>query len=151
MRCPFCSFEESKVLDSRPVDDGGRIRRRRQCLKCLKKFTTFEEVEKVPLTILKKDGSMEFFNREKLINGILHSCEKRPVTKFDVEEIVDKIEAEIRADVKGEVSSKTIGELVMEHLKEKDKVAYVRFASVYKEFKDIDTFYDELEKIKGKD
>ena len=151
MKCPYCSFDESKVLDSRPVDDGGRIRRRRQCLSCIKKFTTFEEIEKVPLTITKKDGSMEFFNREKLITGILRSCEKRPVTKFDVEEMVDKIEAEIRADVRGEVSSSRIGELVMSYLKIIDKVAYVRFASVYKEFKDIDTFYNELEKIKNND
>lgn len=149
MKCPFCGYSESKVLDSRQIDDGARIRRRRQCLRCLKKFTTFEEIERIPLTVLKKDGSMEIFSREKLMNGILHSCEKRPISRADVEGIVDNIEA--RLMTKGEVSSREIGELVMEYLNEKDKVAYVRFASVYKEFKDIDTFYKELEKIRNSD
>ena len=147
MKCPFCGNSESKVLDSRQIDDGAKIRRRRQCLACHKKFTTFEEVERIPLSVIKKDGSMELFGREKLILGILHSCEKRPVTRADVEEIVDNIEARLMN--KREVSSGEIGELVMEYLKEKDKVAYVRFASVYKEFKDIETFYDELQKIRA--
>ena len=151
MKCPYCSFEESKVIDSRPTDEGERIRRRRECLKCQKRFTTYEIIESLPIVVIKKDKSREVFNRDKLINGMLKACEKRPVSINDIERAVDDIESRLQNSLDREVTSDAIGELVMEKLKELDEVAYVRFASVYRQFKDINTFMDELSKLLTKD
>ena len=147
MRCPYCSHEESKVIDSRPTDEGERIRRRRECLKCQKRFTTYEIVESLPVIVIKKDKSREVFNRDKLISGMLRACEKRPVSINDIEIAVDDIEAMLQNSLDREVTSTRIGELVMDKLKSLDEVAYVRFASVYRQFKDISTFMDELNKL----
>ena len=147
MRCPYCSHEESKVIDSRPTDEGERIRRRRECLKCQKRFTTYEIIESLPVIVIKKDKSREVFNRDKLISGMLRACEKRPVSINDIENAVDDIEAMLQNSLDREVTSTRIGELVMDKLKSLDEVAYVRFASVYRQFKDISTFMDELSKL----
>lgn len=147
MKCPYCSFEESKVIDSRPTDEGERIRRRRECLKCQKRFTTYEIIESLPIIVIKKDKSREVFNRDKLINGMLKACEKRPVSINDIERAVDDIEVKLQNSLDREVTSDAIGELVMEKLKELDEVAYVRFASVYRQFKDLSTFMEELNKL----
>ncbi|MBO5746747.1 MAG: transcriptional regulator NrdR [Clostridia bacterium] len=147
MKCPYCSFEESKVIDSRPTDEGERIRRRRECLNCQKRFTTYEIIESLPIIVIKKDKSREVFNRDKLINGMLKACEKRPVSINDIERAVDDIEAKLQNSLDREVTSDAIGELVMDKLKELDEVAYVRFASVYRQFKDLSTFMEELNKL----
>ncbi len=147
MRCPVCGFEESKVIDSRPADSGERIRRRRECLSCTKRFTTHEIVETVPIIVVKRDRSREVFNKNKLMNGLLRSCEKRPVSIDVIEKIVDDIEAKLQNSLDKEVSSKLIGEYAMEYLKNIDEIAYVRFASVYRQFKDINTFMEELNKM----
>ncbi len=147
MKCPFCSHEESKVIDSRPTDEGERIRRRRECLECSKRFTTYEMIESLPIIVIKKDKSRETFNREKLLKGMLTACEKRAVSIADLERAIDEIEAVIQNSLDREVTSDKIGELVMEKLKELDEVAYVRFASVYRQFKDINTFMSELAKL----
>lgn len=147
MKCPYCSFEESKVIDSRPTDGGERIRRRRECLNCQKRFTTYEIIESLPVIVIKKDKSREVFNRDKLINGMLKACEKRPVSINDIEHAVDDIETALQNSLDREVTSEHVGELVMEKLKTLDEVAYVRFASVYRQFKDISTFMDELNKL----
>ena len=147
MKCPYCAFEESKVIDSRPTDEGERIRRRRECLNCQKRFTTYEIIERLPIIVIKKDKSREVFNRDKLINGMLKACEKRPVSINDIEHAVDDIETKLQNSLDREVTSDAIGELVMEKLKELDEVAYVRFASVYRQFKDISTFMEELSKL----
>ena len=147
MKCPYCSFEESKVIDSRPTDEGERIRRRRECLNCQKRFTTYEIIESLPIIVIKKDKSREPFNREKVLNGIMRACEKRPVSLDTIEKIVDDIEASISNSLDREVSTRKIGELIMDKLKNVDEVAYVRFASVYRQFKDINTFMDELNKL----
>ena len=147
MRCPYCSHEESKVIDSRPTDEGERIRLRRECLKCQKRFTTYEIIESLPVIVIKKDKSREVFNRDKLISGMLRACEKRPVSINDIEIAVDDIEAMLQNSLDREVTSTRIGELVMDKLKSLDEVAYVRFASVYRQFKDISTFMDELNKL----
>ena len=147
MKCPFCSYEESKVIDSRPTDEGERIRRRRECLKCGKRFTTYEMIESLPIIVIKKDSSREPFNREKLLNGMIRACEKRQVSLETLENAIDDIEQTIQNSMDREVSSDKIGELVMEKLKVIDEVAYVRFASVYRQFKDINTFMDELNKL----
>lgn len=147
MKCPSCGYPESKVIDSRPVSDGCSIRRRRECLKCQKRFTTFEVIESVQIVVIKKDGSKELFDKNKVFTGVLKACQKRPV---NAEEIVSEIEAELQNSLRLEVSSREIGEMVMAKLKEKDEVAYVRFASVYREFKDLDTFLHELTELKGK-
>lgn len=147
MRCPFCSHNETKVLDSRPTEDNASIRRRRECLGCQKRFTTYENVEDIPVYVIKKDGTREAFNKRKIMSGILKSCEKRPVSVIDIDKIVDEIEKQIYNTMEQEINSNLIGELVMEKLKNLDDVAYVRFASVYKQFKDINTFIDELQKI----
>ncbi len=147
MKCPFCSFEESKVIDSRPTDEGQRIRRRRECLQCGKRFTTYEIIESLPIIVIKKDKSRESFNRDKLMNGLLRACEKRPVSIDTLDNMIDEIEIIIQNSLDREVSSEKIGELVMEKLKEIDEVAYVRFASVYRQFKDINTFMTELNKL----
>ena len=147
MKCPYCSFEESKVIDSRSADDGERIRRRRECLKCGKRFTTHEVIETVPLIVVKRDKSREVFDRNKLTAGILRACEKRPVSLTQIEEMVDRIEAKIQSMLDREITTRQIGELAMEELKTVDEVSYVRFASVYRQFKDINTFLEELNKL----
>lgn len=147
MKCPFCGFEESKVIDSRPTDEGERIRRRRECAQCTKRFTTYEIIENVPIIVVKKDKSRETFDRDKLFRGILRSCEKRPVSIDTIDALVDSIEASLQNSLDREVTSVHIGEMVMDKLKAVDEVAYVRFASVYRQFKDINTFMDELAKL----
>ena len=147
MKCPFCGFEESKVIDSRPTDEGQRIRRRRECLKCGKRFTTYEIIESLPIIVIKKDKSRETFSRDKLMTGLLRACEKRPVSIDTLDSMIDDIETNLQNSLDREVSSEKIGELVMEKLKKIDEVAYVRFASVYRQFKDINTFMKELNKL----
>lgn len=144
MKCPFCGYDDSKVVDSRPTDEGTSIRRRRECLKCLKRFTTYETVERMPLMLVKRDGTRQVYDRQKLLNGLMKACEKRPVSLAQLEQIVDNVEQKVFGTLESEVSSKTIGELVMEQLRKVDEVAYVRFASVYRQFKDINTFMEEL-------
>lgn len=147
MKCPYCQYSESKVIDSRPTDEDEKIRRRRECIRCGKRFTTYEIVETTPLMVMKKDGTIEPFNREKLLNGLLRACEKRPVSLKRMEQMVDAIEQKLKNSLEGEVSSRKIGELAMEELRCIDQVAYVRFASVYREFQDINSFMEELRKI----
>ena len=147
MKCPYCFFHESKVVDSRPTEEGESIRRRRECIQCGKRFTTYEKIEEIPLRVIKKDGNRQAYDRSKLINGIVKSCEKRPVSTEQIEELVDAIEKTIFNTTEKEIKSTDIGELVMEKLKEIDEVSYVRFASVYRQFKDINSFKLELEKI----
>ncbi len=147
MKCPYCEYPESKVIDSRPVDEGGSIRRRRECLNCKKRFTTYEQVESVQLMIIKKDGTRQSYNRQKLLNGILRACEKTPVSYSDAENIVNEIESAMYASMDKEFSSTYIGEQVMDKLKAINDIAYVRFASVYREFKDVNSFLNELNKL----
>ena len=144
MRCPFCGHEESKVIDSRPTDEGERIRRRRECLKCSKRFTTYEVIETVPIVVIKKDKSRETFDRNKLLNGLLRACEKRPVSIDMLERIVDEIENMLQNSLDREVPSSLIGKYAMEKLKDIDEVAYVRFASGYRQCKDIKTVMEGL-------
>lgn len=146
MKCPACGYFDSKVIDSRPVSDGSSIRRRRECLQCQKRFTTFEVVETVQIVVLKKGGSKELFDRNKLLSGVMKACQKRPV---NAEALVAEIEAELQNSLTLEVSSRQLGEMVMQKLKDRDDVAYVRFASVYREFKDLDTFLAELRELKN--
>lgn len=147
MKCPFCGHLDSKVVDSRPAEDGASIRRRRECLACHKRFTTFEVMESLPVVVIKKDGSRQSFDRSKLLNGMIRACEKRPVP-FDVlQQIADEIEQTLQNEMNREIPSDQIGEMVMDRLKEVDEVAYVRFASVYRQFKDISTFMAELNKL----
>ena len=150
MRCPYCNFPESKVIDSRPTDESTSIRRRRACLSCGKRFTTYETVESVPLVVVKKDGSRQAFDRNKILNGLVKACEKRPVSMEVLEKTVSEIEQKLLNSMDREVPSERVGELVMDALKEVDQVAYVRFASVYRQFKDIDSFMAELNKLLGK-
>ncbi len=150
MNCPFCGFEKSNVIDSRPTDEGQRIRRRRECVQCTKRFTTYEIIESLPIIVIKKDKSRETFNRDKLMNGLLRACEKRPVSIDTLDNMIDEIEVIIQNSLDREVRSEKIGELVMEKLKNIDEVAYVRFASVYRQFKDISTFMTELNKLLSK-
>lgn len=147
MKCPYCGYQESKVVDSRHSEDGGSIRRRRECLACQKRFTTYETVESLPVFVVKKDNSREPFDRSKVLNGMLRACEKRPVSTAALEEAVKEIEQVVQNSLEREVSTEFIGELVMERLKALDEVAYVRFASVYRQFKDINSFMHELNKI----
>ena len=147
MKCPYCDYLESKVIDSRSAEDGSAIRRRRECLECGKRFTTYEKVESMPLIVVKKDKTRQQFDRQKLLNGLLRACEKRHVTLEQLENVVDNIETSIQNTLKREISSVEIGEIVMNELKNIDEVAYVRFASVYRQFKDVNTFMDELKKI----
>lgn len=147
MKCPYCGFEESKVIDSRPADEGERIRRRRECLSCAKRFTTHEVIETVPIIVVKRDKSREVFDRNKLTAGFLRACEKRPVSIDQIEKMVDSIESKLQSSLDREVTSGYIGELAMDQLKNVDEVAYVRFASVYRQFKDINTFMEELNKL----
>ena len=147
MRCPFCAHPESKVVDSRPSDEGSSIRRRRGCVACHKRFTTYETMESLPLMVIKKDGSRQTFDKTKLLNGMIRACEKRPVAFATLEEIANEIEQVLQNEMDREIPSARIGELVMERLKTVDEVAYVRFASVYRQFKDISTFMEELNKL----
>ncbi|SHI41536.1 transcriptional regulator NrdR [Propionispora hippei] len=145
MRCPFCGFAESKVIDSRAAEEGNSIRRRRECLSCVKRFTTYEVVEELPLMVIKKDGRRAIFDRGKLLNGLLRACEKRPIPLAVIEKIVEQVEKESRNNMEREITTRQIGEMVMGQLKEIDQVAYVRFASVYRQFADINNFMSELE------
>lgn len=147
MKCPYCGFEDSKVVDSRPTDEGERIRRRRECMNCSKRFTTYEIIETTPIMVIKRDNSREPFSREKLTNGVLRACEKRPISLDQIEEVIDKVESRIYGSIEREISSRQVGEYTMEYLKNLDEVAYVRFASVYKQFKDIHSFMSELEEL----
>ena len=147
MKCPFCGYSESKVIDSRPAEEGTTIRCRRECLSCQRRFTTYEIVERMPLVVIKRDGSRQSFDKMKLINGMLRACEKRPVSLNQLEQIADEIEQELQSGLEREISTVNIGEMVMSRLKDVDEVAYVRFASVYRSFKDINTFMDELAKL----
>ena len=147
MKCPYCDYLESKVIDSRPIDDGASIRRRRECLKCEKRFTTYEQIESVPLVIIKKDGKRQVYNREKLLNGILRACEKTPVSFAQIENMVLEIESVLNNSLDREVTSTEIGELVMDKLKSINDIAYVRFASVYREFRDVKSFMEELSSL----
>ena len=149
MKCPFCGYTDSKVIDSRPAEDGTTIRRRRECLDCQKRFTTYEIIERMPLVVIKRDGSRESFDKVKIINGVIRACEKRPVTMTQIESLANDIELELRGRLESEVKSEVIGEMVMARLKDLDEVAYVRFASVYRSFKDINTFMEELTKLLG--
>ena len=147
MKCPFCGYTESKVIDSRPAEEGSTIRRRRECLACQKRFTTYEIIERLPLVVIKRDGSRQTFDKLKLINGMVRACEKRPVPLTALEQIADDIEQELQSALEREISTTEIGEMVMKRLKDVDEVAYVRFASVYRSFKDINTFMEELTKL----
>ncbi len=147
MKCPYCGFIEDKVIDSRPTDEGSAIRRRRECSKCNKRFTTYEKVESIPLMVIKKDETRQAFDRDKLLNGLLRASEKRPVSINMLEKMVNDIETQIQNTLRREITSREIGEMVMAKLKDVDEVAYVRFASVYRQFKDINTFMDELRKL----
>lgn len=147
MKCPYCNADDSKVIDSRPTSENNSIRRRRECIKCNARFTTYERIEDQPIIIVKKDDTREEFNPNKVMNGMIRACEKRPVSAQQMEQAVGRIEQKLANLMKKEISSKEVGELVMQELKDMDEIAYVRFASVYKSFKDIDTFVSELKKI----
>lgn len=147
MKCPFCGYTDSKVLDSRPADDGNTIRRRRECMECVRRFTTYEKIDEIPLVVVKKDGRREVFDRNKILGGIIKACEKMSISMSQMEDILDDIEKELRNKMDLEISSRQIGEMVMEKLSGLDEVAYVRFASVYRQFKDVNSFIDELEKL----
>ncbi|TDX52976.1 transcriptional regulator NrdR [Orenia marismortui] len=147
MRCPYCTYLESKVVDSRATEENTTIRRRRECLECAKRFTTYERIDELPIMIIKRDGSRERFDRNKILNGLLKSCEKRSISRDQLEGIVNSVEQKIRNQMEDEVESTVIGEIVMEYLSKLDEIAYVRFASVYRQFKDIETFRMELDKL----
>jgi transcriptional repressor NrdR len=149
VKCPYCSFAESKVVDSRSTEDDMSIRRRRECLKCNKRYTTYEKVENVPILVIKKNMNREYFDRTKIINGLIKACQKRPVSRLQIENVADEIEKNINNQMLTEVSSEYIGELIMENLKFLDEVSYVRFASVYRQFKDINTFMEEIKNLLG--
>lgn len=149
MNCPFCYFPESKVIDSRPADDGQRIRRRRECIQCAKRFTTYESVETQPLIIIKRDKSRQVFDRNKLLSGMLRACEKRPVSLQTLETAIDEIESQLQNSFEREVTSVQIGEMALEKLRYIDEIAYVRFASVYRDFKDIESFMEALTSLKN--
>ncbi|MEM0530411.1 MAG: transcriptional regulator NrdR [Candidatus Pararuminococcus gallinarum] len=148
MKCPFCGFPESKVVDSRPSEEGTKIRRRRECLSCSKRFTTYETMETLPFMVIKKDKSREVFDKTKLLNGLLRACEKRPVSIETLEQVVNDIESSLLNSLEREVSTVKIGELVLEHLRKIDEVAYVRFASVYRQFADVESFMEELKRLR---
>ena len=147
MKCPYCGYSESKVIDSRPADENSSIRRRRECLSCGKRFTTYETVESLPMVVVKKDGSRQSFDRRKVLGGMIRACEKRPVPLAELEKIAEEIEQDLQNSMEREISTEAIGEKVMERLRNVDQVVYVRFASVYRQFKDIDTFMTELNKL----
>ena len=147
MKCPYCGYHDTKVVDSRPLDEGFTIRRRRECSNCLKRCTTYERVEGIPHQVIKKDGRRKTFDRNKILNGLIKATEKRPISIDSLEKIVDEIEKELYSFMKKEVATSYIGEMIMEKLKELDEIAYVRFASVYRQFKDINTFMEEMTKL----
>ena len=147
MKCPYCGYSESKVIDSRPADENASIRRRRECLSCAKRFTTYETVESIPMVVVKNDGSRQSFDKAKILGGMIRACEKRPVPMAEIEKIASEIELDLQNSMEREIRSEVIGEKVMERLRTVDQVAYVRFASVYRQFKDIDTFMAELNKL----
>jgi transcriptional repressor NrdR len=149
MKCPACGALDSKVVDSRPTEEYATIRRRRECIQCGKRFTTYEKIESTPILVVKKDGRREVFDRQKVINALLKACGKRPVAISDMEAVVEDIEKELSNSLTQEVQSEQVGEMIMDRLKDLDEVAYVRFASVYRSFKDINTFMDELKKLLG--
>ena len=149
MKCPYCLYSESKVVDSRPADDGQRIRRRRECIQCGKRFTTYEIIETQPVIIIKRDKSRQVFDRNKLLSGMLRACEKRPVSLDKLETAIDEIESQLQNSLEREVTSVEIGEMALEKLKDIDEIAYVRFASVYRDFKDIQSFMDELNALRS--
>ena len=149
MKCPYCLYPESKVIDSRPADDGVRIRRRRECMHCAKRFTTYESIESQPVIIIKRDKSRQVFDRNKLLSGMLRACEKRPVSLETLEHAIDEIESQLQNSLEREVTSASIGEMALEKMKDIDEIAYVRFASVYHDFNDIQSFLDELNKLKN--
>ena len=148
MKCPFCSYPESKVIDSRPADDGQKIRRRRECMECGKRFTTYEGIESMPVIVVKRDKSRQVFDRNKLLSGMLRACVKRPVSLDVLESAIDSIETALQNSLEREISSTQLGELALQKLKDIDEIAYVRFASVYRDFKDIDSFLDELNNLR---
>ena len=147
MKCPFCGHSESRVIDSRPAEEGASIRRRRECLACQRRFTTYEIMERLPLVVIKRDGSRQTFDKTKLVSSMLKSCEKRSVALKEIETIANDIEQELQSALEREISTADVGDLIMQRLKYLDEVAYVRFASVYRQFKDLDTFMDELTRI----
>jgi len=147
MRCPFCGYSESKVVDSRPAEEGTTIRRRRECLSCQKRFTTYEIMEQLPLIVVKKDGRRQTFDKQKILNGMLRACEKRPVPLADLQAVADEVELELLNSLEREIHTTQVGEMVMNKLKTLDEVAYVRFASVYRQFRDINSFMSELNKL----
>ncbi|MFU0823959.1 transcriptional regulator NrdR [Clostridium sp.] len=147
MKCPFCGFEESKVVDSRSTEDHKAIRRRRECLKCSKRYTTYEKIEDIPVLVIKRDSNREYFDKSKIINGLLKACQKRPVSRMQIDGIADEVEKRLSNDMLTEVKSEFIGEMIMEKLKNIDEVSYVRFASVYRQFKDINTFIEEIKNL----
>ncbi len=150
MKCPFCNHGESKVIDSRPADDGMKIRRRRECISCAKRFTTYEAIESMPIIVVKRDKSRQVFDRHKLLSGMLRACVKRPVTLDVIENAIDDIETQLQNSLDREISSTQLGELALEKLRAIDEIAYVRFASVYRDFKDINSFLDELNNLRTK-
>ena len=150
MRCPFCGFDESKVVDSRSTDDNTTIRRRRECSSCSKRYTTYEKIEDIPILVIKRDSTRENFNKEKIVNGLIIACQKRPISRRQIEEIAEDIEKSISNKMITEVETKLIGEMIMERLKKIDEVSYVRFASVYRQFKDINTFLEEIKNLMTK-
>ncbi len=150
MKCPFCGFDESKVVDSRSTDDNTTIRRRRECANCSKRYTTYEKIEDIPILVIKRDLTRENFNKEKIVNGLIIACQKRPISRRQIEEIAEDIEKSISNKMLTEVETKLIGEMIMERLKKIDEVSYVRFASVYRQFKDINTFLEEIKNLMTK-
>ena len=148
MKCPFCAYPESKVVDSRPSDEGNSIRRRRECLSCCRRFTTYETIEFVPIIVVKRDGRRQGFDRRKILNGMLRACEKRPVSVEALEDIVNRIEQDLQSAAEHEIPSEALGEIVLRYLRNLDQVAYVRFASVYRQFQDIGSFMAELDKLR---
>jgi len=151
MKCPYCGYSESKVVDSRPAEEGSTIRRRRECLSCQKRFTTYEIMERLPLIVVKKDGSRQTFDKQKLLNGMLRACANRPVPLADLQSVADDIELDLQNSLEREVRTTSVGEMVMNRLKTLDEVSYVRFASVYRQFRDINTFMEELNKLLKED
>jgi len=147
MKCPYCGFEDTRVLDSRPTNEGGAIRRRRECGNCQRRFTTYERIEELPIVVIKKDGRRQPFDRTKILTGLLKACEKRPVSLDRLGRLVDEVERDIRNSLRGEIESREIGEMVMEKLMDVDEIAYVRFASVYRQFRDVGKFLEELERL----
>ncbi|EJO5348060.1 transcriptional repressor NrdR [Clostridium botulinum] len=150
MKCPYCAYGESKVVDSRSTEDGSSIRRRRECLKCNRRYTTYEKIETTPILVIKKNMSREYFDRNKMVQGLMKACQKRPVSRKQIEQIADEVERHISNEMLTEVNTDKIGEIIMKNLKKIDEVAYVRFASVYRQFKDINTFMEEIKNLMDK-